>query len=104
MFESKYSKVLTVILIIVIIAIVGLLGFLGYDYYQKYIITKDTSDFVDNFQGEVTDDERPSEDTPTEEDPNDDTDDPLGNVQDAKPSTGTGATATYQGFNVLRNN
>ena len=49
MFESKYSKVLTVILVIVIIAILGLIGFLGYNYYQKYIITKDTSDFVDNF-------------------------------------------------------
>lgn len=55
MFESKYSKVLTVILVIVIVAIVGLLGFLAYDYYQNYIITKDTSDFVDNFQGEVGD-------------------------------------------------
>lgn len=53
MFESKYSKVLTVILVIVIIAIIGLLGFLAYDYYQNYIITKDTSDFVDNFQGDV---------------------------------------------------
>lgn len=57
MFESKYSKVLTVILIIVIIAIIGLLGFLAYDYYQNYIITKDTDEFVDNFQGDVVGDE-----------------------------------------------
>lgn len=57
MFESKYSKVLTVILVIVIIAIIGLLGFLAYDYYQNYIITKDTSDFVDNFQGDVVEGE-----------------------------------------------
>lgn len=55
MFDSKYSKVLTVILVIVIIAIIGLLGFLAYDYYQNYIVTKDTSDFVDNFEGDVTD-------------------------------------------------
>ena len=57
MFESKYSKVLTVILVIVIIAIIGLLGFLAYDYYQNYMVTKDSTDFVDNFQGEVTDGE-----------------------------------------------
>ena len=57
MFESKYSKVLTVILVIVIIAVIGLLGFLAYDYYQNYMVTKDTSDFVDNFQGDVTDGE-----------------------------------------------
>lgn len=52
MFESKYSKVLTIILIVVIIAIVILLGFLGYDYYEKYFVTKQASDFVDNYQGE----------------------------------------------------
>ena len=57
MFESKYSKVLTIILVIVIIAIVGLLGFLGYDYYQNYVVTKDASEFVDTFQGEVSDGE-----------------------------------------------
>ena len=62
MFESKYSKVLTVILVIVIIAIIGLLSFLGYEYYQNYTVTQDTSDFVDNFQGEVSDGEA-SEDT-----------------------------------------
>lgn len=54
MFESKYSKVLTVILVIVIIAIVVLLGFLGYDYYQKYFTTKQASDFVDTYQGDIT--------------------------------------------------
>lgn len=51
MFESKYSKVLTVILVIVIVAILGLIGFLGYDYYKKYQISKEASDFVDNYQG-----------------------------------------------------
>ncbi len=64
MFENKYSKVLTVILVIVIIAILGLLGFLAYDYYQKYRITKDASEFVDNFDGEVSSEEK-SEDTNT---------------------------------------
>lgn len=54
MFESKYSKVLTIILIVVIIAIVILLGFLAYDYIKKYNITKQASDFVDNYQSDVT--------------------------------------------------
>ena len=53
MFESRYSKVLTVILVIVIIAILGLLGFLGYDFYQKYYITKEASEFVDNYHGDT---------------------------------------------------
>ena len=106
MFESKYSKVLTVILVIVIIAILGLLGFLGYDYYQKYAITKDTSEFVDNFQGEI------SSDVPN--DNNDDNqegeltenkvEDPFSGIQDAKTSGGSTAKKTYQGFTVLRNN
>lgn len=51
MFESKYSKVLTTILIIVIVVIVGLLGFLAFDYIQKYYITKQASDFVEEYQG-----------------------------------------------------
>ena len=53
MFESKYGKILTIILVIVIVAIVGLLGFLAYDYYQKYHISKDASEFVDNYNGDV---------------------------------------------------
>lgn len=62
MFESKYSKVLTAILVIVIIAIVGLLGFLGYEYYKNYIVSKDTSEFVDEFQGEVAEGDPTAED------------------------------------------
>ena len=54
MFESKYSKVLTVVLIIVIIAIVLLLGFLGFDYIKKYNSSKQASDFVEDYQGDVT--------------------------------------------------
>ncbi len=54
MFESKYSKVLTVILIIVIVAIVGLLGFLAFDFIQNYLVSKDASEFVEDFKGEVS--------------------------------------------------
>ena len=53
MFESKYSKVLTIILVIVIIAIVVLLGFLAIDYIQKYNTTKQASDFVEDYQGDI---------------------------------------------------
>ena len=95
MFESKYSKVLTVILVIVIIAILGLIGFLGYNYYQKYIITKDTSDFVDNFQGEVSEGKDDSE---GQNDGNND--DAFNGIEDA--NTGNSSTVkTYQGFTVL---
>lgn len=53
MFESKYSKVLTVILVIVIIAIIVLLGFLAFDYIQKINTTKQASDFVEDYQGDI---------------------------------------------------
>lgn len=95
MFESKYSKVLTVILVIVIVAIVGLLGFLAYDYYENYIVTKDTTEFVDNFQGEVADGEATG---------GDDTSDAEGNslldLKDADTSNSS-TTKTYKGFGVL---
>lgn len=54
MFESKYSKVLTIILIVVIVAIVVLLGFLAFDYIKKYNTTKQASDFVENYQGDIS--------------------------------------------------
>ena len=54
MFESKYSKVLTVVLVIVIIAIVALLGFLSYDFIKKYNTSKQASDFVEEYQGDLT--------------------------------------------------
>lgn len=94
MFDSKYSKVLTVILVIVIIAIIGLLGFLAYDYYQNYIVTKDTSDFVDNFQGDVTDGEATEEDTTANSETN-----PF-DLKDAETGNGT-TRRTYKGFGVL---
>ncbi len=93
MFESKYSKVLTVILVIVIIAIVGLLGFLAYDYYQNYIITKDTSEYVDNFQGEMEDGE-------VSDDTNSSDVNSFGDIKDADTSSSS-KTWTYKGFGVL---
>lgn len=94
MFESKYSKVLTVILVIVIIAIVGLLGFLAYDYYQNYMITKDTADFVDEFEGEGTDGEA-QENTIADTDGTN----PLEQIKDS--NTSTKSKRTYKGFGVL---
>lgn len=54
MFESKYSKFLTVILVIVIVAILVLLGFFVFDMIKKYSLTKQASDFVENFEGDIT--------------------------------------------------
>ena len=98
MFESKYSKVLTVILVIVIIAIIGLLGFLAYDYYQNYIITKDTTDFVDNFKGDVVDGEATDEGNTTAD--SNDTN-PFEQIKDADTSSTTSTKQTYKGFGVL---
>ena len=55
--DSKYSKVLTIILVIVIVAIIILLGFLGFDYIKKYNASKQASDFVEDYQGDITTDE-----------------------------------------------
>ena len=93
MFESKYSKVLTVILIIVIVAIIGLLGFLVYDYYKKYMVTKDTAGFVDNFEGEVSD-QNAGDDQIASTDEN-----PLDKIQDTNSSSTT--KRMYKGFGVL---
>lgn len=54
MFESKYSKILTIILVVVIVAIIILLGFLAYDYMNKFSSTKQASDFVEDYQGNIT--------------------------------------------------
>lgn len=96
MFESKYSKLLTVILVIVIVGIVGLLGFLAYDYFQNAMITKDTSDFVDNFQGEVADGS--ADNNGTEGDGAEDT---LNQIKDAQTTSSSSKRRTYQGFGVL---
>lgn len=96
MFESKYSKVLTVILIIVIIAIVGLLGFLGYDYYQKYIVSKETSDFVDNFQGDATGDGNTTDGNTLNSGEN-----PLDKLNDTNTTSSSSTKPMYKGFGVL---
>lgn len=99
MFESKYNKVLTVFLIIVIIAIVVLLAFLGYDYYQKYFITKETSDFVDNFEGDESireDNNNTENESNTSGDEN-----PLNQIESTTTQTGkTTVKKQYKGFGV----
>ena len=100
MFESKYSKVLTVILIIVIIAILGLLGFLAYDFYQKYFITKEASEFVDNYKGEVSDNDSDANSTGTEGNSS-------GNLNELEATPGGTTSSTvgrkqkYKGFDTV---
>ena len=110
MFESKYSKLLTVILIIVIIAIIGLLGFLAFDYYQNYMITKDTADFVDAFQGDVVSDAdedsvKTGDSAQTGENAgaSESQENPLDKLSDASSQKGSAATkkVTYKGFGAL---
>ena len=98
MFESKYSKVLTVILIIVIVAIVGLLGFLGYDYYQKYVINKDTAEYVQNFQTEIASDQNNNNGDKSTE--NTTEEDPFSGIQDAQTKS-ENTVKTYKGFGVV---
>lgn len=98
MFESKYSKVLTVILIIVIVAIVILLGFLAYDYIKKFNTTKQASDFVENYQGDITTGEENNENVTIAENVT------LDGLDSTPTSTGTGGSSTkktYQGFTVV---
>ena len=100
MFESKYSKVLTVILVIVIIAILGLLGFLAYDYYQKYVISGDANNFVDDFKGQFADGETTNSNTNTT-DNSTDTGSLTDGLQDANTVTVSNQNRTYKGFGVL---
>ena len=109
MFESKYSKVLTVILIIIIIAIIGLLAFLGYDYYQKYVVTQEASDFVENFQGEFTEEEQEGnlegENSNSIDNNNNNNTDAFNQIQDAVINNNNGSSSgkknTYKGFVTL---
>ena len=104
MFESKYSKVLTIVLVIVIVAILGLLGFLGYDYYKKYSTTKQASEFVNSYQGDVTTGD--SGNTTTDTDNNEVTNTTLDGL-DESPNTGTnsgsstGSKKTFKGFTTV---
>lgn len=102
MFDSKYSKVLTAILIIVIVAILGLLGFLGYDYYQNYVVTKDTAEFVDNFQGDVVGEEANNDNNNKEEQDGNQAN-PFDKIKDAGTTGGNASSVkqTYKGFGVL---
>ncbi len=100
MFESKYSKVLTVILVIVIVAIVGLLGFLAYDYYQNYMTTKETSDFVDGFEEEISN-ETPTNNTAV--DNNTTGENPFEAIEatNTASSSSTNKRETYKGYGVF---
>ena len=102
MFESKYSKILTITLIVIIIAIVILLGCLSFDYIQKYFVTKKASEFVNNYDGEIT----TGNQNTTEE--NTVTNTTLENVTDIFNETPSGTTNTisgnkskWNGFTVL---
>lgn len=99
MFESKYSKVLTIILIVVIIAILVLLGFLAFDYIHKYSSTKQASDFVEDYQGDINTGEQNVTETSPEENVE------LGELDEVKTgstnSDGTSTKKKYKGFTVV---
>lgn len=98
MFESKYSKVLTVVLVIVIVAIVGLLGFLAFDYIHKSNSTKQASDFVEDYQGDINTGDQNNTDGSAEGNVT------LGDTNEINAgSTNSNGTATkkkYKGFTV----
>ena len=101
MFESKYSKVLTIILVIVIVAIVILLGFLAFDYIKKFNTTKQASDFVETYQGDITTtgEQNTTENTTIAENV---TLDGLDSTPTTNTTTGgTSTKKTYQGFTVV---
>lgn len=96
MFESKYSKVLTTILIIVIVVIVGLLGFLAFDYIQKYYITKQASEFVEEYQGDITTGNESATEGQTSENAE------VEGLNETPTTTGTSATKKqYKGYSVV---
>lgn len=99
MFESKYSKVLTIILVVVIIAIVGLLGFLAFDYIKQYTSTKQASDFVEDYQGDINSGEqKPIENNIVEENIE------LGEIDQIQTGTNNSNSTTkkkYKGFTVV---
>ncbi len=96
MFESKYSKVLTVILVIVVLAILGLLGYLGFEYFQKVRGDEEASSFVENFKGEV------NEDNPDDEDGNgESSNDIFGQIEEVDKTGSSSKRKEYKGFGVL---
>lgn len=99
MFESKYSKVLTIILVIVIVAIVILLGFLAYDYINKFSSTKQASDFVEDYQGNITTSEEDNTNNSQENVTLDSTNEvPLTDSSSSGSSTGK---KKYKGYTVV---
>ena len=99
MFESKYSKLLTVVLVIVIVAIVLLLGFLAFDYIKKINTTKQASDFVEDYQGNISTGEQNVIGNETENVTLDNTvETPISNTTSG--TNGTSSKKTYGGFTV----
>lgn len=98
MFESKYSKVLTIVLVVVIVAILVLLGFLSYDYIKKYNTSKQASDFVENYEGDIT--------TSNSDDDNNIQENVTLDDSEETPITSSGSSTTsgkkkYNGFTVV---
>ena len=98
MFESKYSQVLTIILVIVIVAIVILLGFLAYDYINKFSSTKQASDFVEDYQGNITTSEEDNTNNSQENVALDSTNEVS--ITDSSTSGSTGKKK-YKGYTVV---
>ena len=98
MFESKYSKVLTVILVIVIVAIVALLGFLAFDYIRNYNSTKQASDFVEDYQGNITTSDENGDDS-TEGNVTLDTSNEAA-LSDSSTSGSSSGKKKYKGYDV----
>lgn len=96
MFEGKYSKTLTIVLVVVIGAIIVLLGILAFNYIKDTKDSRQASDFVEDYQGNIT----------TAEDNNEEND--VGNVEldpSAENIIQTSASSTgkkkYKGYDVL---
>lgn len=95
--NNKYSNFLTILLIAVIVAIVGLLGFLGYDFYKKYYVSKETSEFMEQYDKD-TSEENNNENKVS----NGDMSSLLDSLESANlTSSGTRRKPQYKGFNVL---
>ena len=102
MFESKYSKVLTIILVIVIVAIVILLGFLGFDYIKKYNASKQASDFVEDYQGDITtDEENNTEDNNSQENIVLDSSNEVAIDDTSTNGSSSSGKKTYKGYTVV---
>lgn len=50
---NKGRKFFTILLTIVVLITIGLLGFLAYKYISNYILTKEASDIVDEFENSI---------------------------------------------------